>query len=85
MRAQLELSVEKGALLVPLSTVVTSQRGSTVFVVDAQGMAKNVQVTVLRTTDSLAILGSGVEAGQIVVTDGQIRLTDGTPVEAKKP
>jgi multidrug efflux system membrane fusion protein len=85
VRAQLELSVEKGALIVPLSTVVTSQRGATVFVVDAQGKAKNVQVTVLRTTDSLAILGSGVEAGQTVVTDGQIRLTDGTPVEAKKP
>jgi multidrug efflux system membrane fusion protein len=85
VRARLQLEVEKGALLVPLSAVVNGQRGTTVFVIDSAKRAKNVLVTVLRTTDSLAILGSGVEAGQTVVTDGQIRLTDGTLVEAKRP
>jgi membrane fusion protein, multidrug efflux system len=85
VRAELQLSVQRGALVVPLSAVVTGQRGSTVFLVDTAGKAKNVPVTVLRTTDRLAILGSGVEEGQTVVTDGQIRLTDGTPVEAKQP
>lgn len=84
VRAQLELSVERGALIVPLSAVVTAQRGSSVFLVDSLGKARNTPVTVLRTTDSLAVLGSGVEAGQTVVTDGQIRLTDGTPVEVKQ-
>ncbi|HET7042063.1 MAG TPA: efflux RND transporter periplasmic adaptor subunit [Gemmatimonadales bacterium] len=83
VRVQLQIDVEKGALVVPLPAVVSGQRGSSVFVVDSAGKAKNVAVTVRRTTDSLAILSGGVTAGQTVVTDGQIRLTDGTPVEAK--
>ncbi len=85
VRAQLQLDVEKGALIVPLGAVVTGQRGSTLFVVDTGNVVKNVPVTVLRTTDSLAILASGVTEGQVVVTDGQIRLTDGSRIEAKKP
>jgi multidrug efflux system membrane fusion protein len=85
VRAELQLSVEKDALIVPLSAVVRGQRGSTVFIVDTGNVVKNVPVTVLRTTDTIAILGGGVEAGQTVVTDGQIRLTDGTRIEAKAP
>ena len=85
VRVRLELEVEQGALVVPLPTVVNGQRGTVVFVVDDSGNARTVPVTVLRTTDTEAIIGSGVRAGQTVVTDGQIRLTDGTPVEAKQP
>jgi multidrug efflux system membrane fusion protein len=85
VRVQLQLDIERNALIVPLASVVTSQQGSTVFVVDAEGKAKVVPVQVLRTTDSIAILAGGLEPGQTVVTDGQIRLTDGTPVEAKRP
>ena len=85
VRAELQLDVQKDALIVPLSAVVRGQRGSTLFVVDTGNVVRNVPVTVLRTTDSLAILGDGVEAGQTVVTDGQIRLTDGSRIEAKTP
>jgi multidrug efflux system membrane fusion protein len=85
VRAELQLDIQKDALIVPLSAVVRGQRGATVFVVDSGNVVRNVPVTVLRTTDSLAILGSGVEAGQTVVTDGQIRLTDGSRIEAKAP
>lgn len=85
VRAQLQIDVERGALVVPLSAVLTGQQGSSVFVVDSGHQAHNVPVTVLRTTDSLAVLAGGVQAGQTVVTDGQIRLTDGTLVEAKQP
>ena len=85
VRVQLQIDVQQNALVVPLAALVTGQQGSSIFVVDTGGKAKNVPVTVLRTTDSLAILSSGVEAGQTIVTDGQIRLTNGTPVEAKQP
>lgn len=85
VRAELQLDIQKDALIVPLSAVVRGQRGATVFVVDSGNVVRNVPVTVLRTTDALAILGSGVEAGQTVVTDGQIRLTDGSRIEAKAP
>jgi multidrug efflux system membrane fusion protein len=85
VRARLQLDVQKDAIIVPLAAVVTGQRGSTVFVVDTGNRVRNVPVTVLRTTDSVAVLGGGVEAGQTVVTDGQIRLTEGSRIEAKKP
>ena len=85
VRVALQLDVQKGALVVPLSAVVSSQRGSTVFIVDTAGKARSVGVQVQRVTDSEAVLATGVEAGQVVVTDGQIRLVDGTRVEATRP
>ncbi|HEX7919004.1 MAG TPA: hypothetical protein VF454_06330, partial [Gemmatimonadales bacterium] len=85
VRVRLQLDMERGALVVPLATVVNGQRGTLVFVVDDSGTARSVPVSVARVTDTEAIIASGVTAGQTVVTDGQIRLTDGTPVEAKRP
>ena len=84
VRVRLELEVERGALVVPLASVVNGQRGTLVFVVDDSGKARAVPVAVRRTTDTEAVLAGGLTPGQTVVIDGQIRLTDGTPVEAKR-
>jgi multidrug efflux system membrane fusion protein len=81
VRVVLELDVERGALVVPLTAVVNSQRGSVVYVVDSTGTAHLRPVEVERTTDSLVVLRSGVEEGNLVVVDGQLRLTDGGQVK----
>jgi multidrug efflux pump subunit AcrA (membrane-fusion protein) len=38
-------------------------------------------VTVSRTTDSVAVLSKGVKSGERVVTMGQVRITDGATVQ----
>lgn len=79
----LQLDIEKDALVVPSSAVQGGQSGSVVWVIDSAQKAHVVKVTVVRSTDSLSILGGGVTPGQRVVTDGQLRLTDGSRVSIR--
>jgi multidrug efflux system membrane fusion protein len=76
----LQLDVERNALVVPSSAVQSGQSGSVVWIVDSARKVHVVKVKVLRSTDSLSILSGGVSEGQRVVTDGQLRLTDGVRV-----
>ena len=80
VRVALRVSIEKAALVVPASAVLTGQQGASVFVISDSARASLRRVTVLRSTDSLAILAGGVKPGDQVVTDGQVRLTDGIKV-----
>jgi len=84
VRVQLALSVDKGAIVVPSGAVVTGQQGSYVYVVDSN-TAHMRPVTVRRQSDSIAVLTTGVNPGDLVVVDGQLRLTDGAKVEVQKP
>lgn len=77
---QLQLDVEKNALVVPSSAVQSGQAGSVVWVVDSSKRARAAKVTVERTSDSLTVLSGGVAVGERVVTDGQLRLTDSSRV-----
>ena len=84
VRVQLALSVDQGAIVVPSSAVVTGQQGSYVYVVDS-GTAHMRPVTLRRQSDSIAVLSGGVNKGDQVVVDGQLRLTDGAKVQVQKP
>jgi multidrug efflux system membrane fusion protein len=77
----LELYVEKGAVVVPTTAVVQSQTGTSVFTIDANGVAEQQQVQVERTAGDMSIIEKGLTPGQTVVTDGQLRITDGTKVQ----
>jgi membrane fusion protein, multidrug efflux system len=77
----LELYVEKGAVVVPTTAVVQSQSGTSVFTVNASGIAEQQQVQVERTAGDMSIIEKGLTPGQTVVTDGQLRITDGTKVQ----
>ena len=77
----LELYVERGALVVPTTAVVQSQSGTSVFTVDANGVAEQQPVQVERTAGDMSIIEKGLSVGQTVVTDGQLRITDGTKVQ----
>jgi multidrug efflux system membrane fusion protein len=81
VRVMLTVAVEKGALVVPVSAVLTGQQGSSVYVVEDSNRVSLRKVTVTRTTDSLAVLASGVNPGDRVVALGQVRLTDGATVQ----
>lgn len=81
----LVLGIEENATVVPASAVMTGQQGTYVFTIEADHTARQRAVTVARTSDSVAVIASGVEPGMTVVTDGQLRLTQGAQVEIKSP
>jgi RND family efflux transporter MFP subunit len=64
---------------VPATALQVSQAGSFVFVVK-DNVASVRPVKVERTVDGLSALESGLEAGEVVVTDGQLLLSNGTRV-----
>ena len=85
VRVVLTVSVEKNALVVPVRAVLTGQQGASVFVLADSDRVVLRRVTVARMTDELAVLAQGVSPGEQVVTDGQVRLTDGARVQIMAP
>lgn len=79
----LVLDVQADALVIPEQALLNAQEGTFVFVVDPDGTAKQRPVTVRRRADSLAVIDAGLEAGMLVVTDGQLRLTPDARVEIR--
>jgi multidrug efflux system membrane fusion protein len=73
------LGHDDAAVVIPRDAVQSSQDGTIVFVVE-KGVARIRKVVVDRFEGATAIIGSGLKGGETVVTDGQLRLVDGTPV-----
>lgn len=76
-----QVAIDRGALVVPTTAVQTSQSGSTLYVVKADKTVELRPVTVTRTDGDRTLLATGVEDGETVVTDGQLRLLPGMKVE----
>src|SRR5262249_37399012 len=68
---------ERSAVVVPAQAVITGQKGTFVYVVDSSLTARQRPVSVERTAGQIAIIASGLNDGERVVTDGQSRLTPG--------
>jgi len=72
------------AITVPQLAIQVSQSGSFVYVVK-DNVAQLRPVKVARTLDREAILESGVEDGETVVTEGQMQITNGARVAPRAP
>jgi len=83
LTVRLQLYVEDSAVVVPSQAVMTGQQGTYLFVVNQDGTARSQPVTVDRTAGAYTVIAQGVRAGEEVVTDGQLRLVSGAPVEVK--
>ncbi len=70
-------------LVVASSAVQTSQTGQHVFVIK-ENIAELREVTIERTLDADAVVTKGLAEGDVVVTDGQLRVIPGKPVEIKQ-
>jgi multidrug efflux system membrane fusion protein len=76
----LQLSVEPRAVVVPNAAVQAGQQGQYVYVVTADSTADLRPVTVAWTAGDDVVIRAGLVPGEIVVTDGQLRLTPGARV-----
>jgi multidrug efflux system membrane fusion protein len=77
------LATEANTIVVPTNAVQSGQQGTYVFVVKADQTADLRSVTVGRVTGSDTVITAGLQAGETVVTDGQLRLNQGTRVSIK--
>jgi membrane fusion protein, multidrug efflux system len=77
------LAVQEDALVVPQAAVQIGQDKPFVFIVRPDNTAEARKVEIVRTTDGKSIIASGVSAGDRVVVDGQLRLTNGARVDIR--
>jgi multidrug efflux system membrane fusion protein len=77
------LGEEAGRVVCPASAVQTGQQGQHVFVVKVDKTVELRPVRVNRMDEHDAVIDDGLTAGETVVTDGQLRLVQGTAVEVK--
>lgn len=79
----LVLEIQPDAIVVPAQAVLAGQQGSYVFVVTPDSTVEQRSVTVDRTLDTLTVIRAGLVPGQVVVTDGQLRLVPNARVEIR--
>ena len=77
------LKSQPNAIVIPTAALQTSQSGTYVYVVNQDLTAQPQPVKVGWNVGDETIVSSGLQAGQRVVTDGQLRLTPGAKVEIK--
>jgi multidrug efflux system membrane fusion protein len=79
----LSLTERPNSIVVPSRAVQTGQSGEYVFVVKPDLTVESRPVIVGDVLDDSTVIESGLKAGETVVTDGQLRLVPGAPVEIK--
>jgi len=77
------LKSQPNAIVVPTAALQTSQSGTYVYVVDQDLTAKQQPVKVGWNVGEDTVIAYGLQPGQRVVTDGQLRLTPGAKVDIK--
>jgi multidrug efflux system membrane fusion protein len=77
------LTTEAGAIVVPSAVVQAGQQGSYAFVVKPDKTVELRPVEVARTSLAESVVRSGLQPGETVVTDGQLRLVAGSRVSIK--
>jgi multidrug efflux system membrane fusion protein len=77
------LAEEKNATVVPSQAITAGQQGAFVYVVQSDASVAARPVVTSRTIEGLAVVDKGLEVGETVVTDGQVRLVPGAKVQIK--
>jgi multidrug efflux system membrane fusion protein len=80
VNTHLLVDTKRNLSLVPLAAIQRGPQGTYVYVVGDGNTVKIQPITVAQTTGGTVGISDGLHAGQVVVTDGQDKLQDGTKV-----
>jgi membrane fusion protein, multidrug efflux system len=83
VRVILKLGTKQDALIVPSEAVQSGQDGSFVFVVKKDKRVESRSVIPGMRVDGQMVIDKGLEAGEIVVTEGQLRLAADSVVKIR--
>jgi multidrug efflux system membrane fusion protein len=87
---QVQLNLEHNRVLIPSRAVQTGPQGKYVWVLNPANSTVSMRpVKVLRNYQApqsaeLAVIGSGINAGETVISEGQMRLAPGSKVQVEK-
>jgi multidrug efflux system membrane fusion protein len=76
----LELSTQKNAVVVPTKAIQTGQQGEYVYVVRADSTAESRPVKVAGVYQNLTVISDGLNAGEQVIVNGQLRVAPNAKV-----
>jgi multidrug efflux system membrane fusion protein len=79
----LTLTSQPNAIVVPSQAIQVGQSGTYVFVIKNDLTVESRPVVVDRSLDGESVIAKGLQPGEKVVTDGQLRLVPGAKVEIK--
>jgi multidrug efflux system membrane fusion protein len=81
VNVSVQVRTDPTALVIPPAAVQVGQNGTYVFVIKDDNTAEARNVTVDRTVRGASVVSKGLQPGDKVVIDGQLRLNDGTRVQ----
>ena len=84
LNLSLDLDTLPGAVVVPNEAIQQGPDGPFVFLVNAEQKAEVRKIEVGGTYAGATVIGKGLQADDVVVTDGQLRLTPGAAVVARQ-
>ncbi len=83
VNVSLSLATLADTVVVPAQAVQQGQEGPFVYVVREDSTVEVRNLEILASQGGVTGIGKGVAAGEVVVTDGQLRLAPGTRVQAR--
>src|SRR6266481_1748911 len=84
VNVHLLVDTKKNVVLVPTTAILRGPQGTYVFAVGAGNKVKIHVVTPAEANGNITGISSGLNAGDVVVTDGQDKLQDGSQVEPRQ-
>lgn len=84
VNARLKVQTLENVLVIPSSAVQRNNDGFFVYII-GEGKTSARQITTGYATDAVTVVESGLNSGDVVVTDGVDRLRDGMPVQYALP
>lgn len=83
VRVTLRLTTQRDAIVVPNEVVQTGQNGAYVYVVKEDRTVESRPVTVGARVDQDVVIESGLQVGETVVREGQLRLAPGSRIAVR--
>ena len=80
VNVRLALRTDHDVVTVPVAAVQRGPSGAFLYVVDKAGVAHRRAIVVSHQDEAVAVVASGLQAGEQVITDGASRVTDGAHV-----
>jgi multidrug efflux system membrane fusion protein len=77
------LATDPNAIVVPSVAIQVGQQGSYVFIAKPDKTVDLRPVVVARTSGAETVVDTGIQEGETVVTDGQLRLVPGSRIEER--
>jgi multidrug efflux system membrane fusion protein len=83
VNVRLLLEIRKNSTAVPAAAIQRGPQGTYVFVVKSDNTVDVRLVTIAFTQDNVSVIASGISPSEVVVTDGQDKLQQGSKIEVR--